>query len=395
MDILAHYRELMATRTLGASDIDAQDSMAQASGTSAENAGASLSGPVRSLRDSPKGHRAGDAVGVPTVCVIATVRNEERYIEAALDSVLSQDYPVPFNVVVAVGPSHDNTYGLLKEYVVRDPRVVLVENPSGLIPHGLNIAIDSCPPETEVIVRFDGHTRLPDGYIKNMVDALNRSGADNVGGLMKPVGKTSFERAIARGMSHPLGIGSASFHVGGIEGPEETAYLGTFRKQALDRVGKYNEHFQRAEDWELNLRIRESGGLIWFTPDVEVEYRPRSNFKMLAQQFGRTGQWRREVIRLNRSTASLRYLAPPIAVGAMIGGTAVALLGLILGLAGNTWAWWLLAGLGLPLGYGALMLIGGAWASRGLPIKARILMPFVLATMHISWGSGFLFGRST
>lgn len=332
---------------------------------------------------------------VPRVCVIATVRNEERYIEAALDSVLSQEYPRPFTVIVSVGPSHDNTYGLLKEYATRDPRLVLVENPSGLIPNGLNIALAQTPSDTEVVVRFDGHTRLPSGYIMRMVGALERSGADNVGGMMKPVGKTSFEKAIAFAMSHPLGIGPASFHVGGIEGPEETAYLGTFRKSTLDNVGHYDEHFQRAEDWELNLRIRESGGLIWFTPDVQVEYRPRSNFTMLARQFGRTGQWRREVIRVNKRTASLRYLAPPLAVAAILLGTVLALAGLVLGVLGQTWGWWLTLGLAMPVGYGLLVLLGGGWVARGLPLKARLLTPLVLATMHLSWGGGFLFGRSS
>lgn len=332
---------------------------------------------------------------LPTVCAIATVRNEERYIEAALDSVLGQHYGKPFKVVVAVGPSHDNTYGLLKEYAVRDPRVILVDNPSGLIPHGLNIALAHCPDNTDVVVRFDGHTRLPDNYILTMVDALARSGADNVGGLMKPVGKSSIEQAVACGMSHPLGIGPASFHVGGIEGPEETAYLGTFRREMLTRVGGYNEYYQRAEDWELNLRIRQAGGLIWFKPDVEVEYRPRSSFTMLARQFARTGQWRREVIRNNSHTASLRYLAPPLTVLAMIAGTAAAVAGAVLSALGASWAHWLLLGLVAPLGYAALVIVGGIVAAKGLPTSVRLLMPAVLATMHVSWGGGFLFGRST
>lgn len=332
---------------------------------------------------------------VPRIVLIATVRNEEKYLEAALDSVLDQDYPRDFTVILAVGPSTDNTYGIASEYALRDPRIKIFENPTGLIPHGLNVALAQCPENTDVVIRFDGHTRLPKGYVRSMVSALLRTGAQNVGGLMKPVGKTAVEQAIALGMSHPLGIGPASFHVGGVEGPNETAYLGTFEMQALRQVGGYDEHFQRAEDWELNLRIRESGGLIWFVPEVEVQYRPRSSFKMLAQQFGRTGQWRREVIRKNAHTASLRYLAPPIAVAGILTGSVLALVGLVLWATGVTAGLWLTLGLVAPIGYLLLIGLGGLWAGRGLGLKARLLVPPVLATMHLSWGSGFLFGRTS
>ncbi|WP_435299598.1 glycosyltransferase [Timonella sp. A28] len=326
---------------------------------------------------------------LPEVCVIATVRNEEEYLEAALDSVAQQTYQGAFSIVVSVGPSRDNTYGIAHEYALHDKRVTIVDNPHGAIPHGLNIALANCPDSAQIIVRFDGHTRLPDTYIENMVDTLIRTGADNVGGIMKPVGKSDLERAIAQAMSHPLGIGPAPFHVGGVEGPEETAYLGTFRKTALDRVGHYDEYFERAEDWELNFRIRESGGLIWFRPDIQVEYQPRSSIKALARQFGRTGQWRREVIRRNAKTASLRYLAPPTAVLALIAGTLVGLLGVI------TTTPWLLIGFMAPVGYAALVCVGGLWAGRTLPVRSRFVLPLVLATMHMSWGIGFLCGRKT
>ena len=69
-------------------------------------------------------------------------------------------------------------------------------------------------------------------------------------------------------------MGNAAFHTGGEAGPAETVYLGVFRREALERQGGYNEEFIRAQDWELNFRIREAGGLIWFSPELRVSYRP-------------------------------------------------------------------------------------------------------------------------
>jgi hypothetical protein len=142
----------------------------------------------------------------------------------------------------------------------------------------------------------------------------------------------------------------------------------------------------RAQDWELNYRIRKTGGLIWFSPDLSVTYRPRSSLSAVARQFFHTGQWRREVIRRHPETANKRYLAPPVAVILLAIGTILGIIGLI---TGNSW---LDLGFLAPLGYGLLLLAGSAFEGRYLPWKALFWMPLVCATMHVSWGLGFLVG---
>jgi succinoglycan biosynthesis protein ExoA len=82
-------------------------------------------------------------------------------------------------------------------------------------------------------------------------------------------------------------------------------------------------------------------------------------------------------MREHEGTASVRYLAPPAAVIGVVAGTVV-------GLAG--WRPALL----VPLGYAAGVLVGSAVVGRDLPPRARAWLPAVLATMHGSWGVGFL-----
>lgn len=324
----------------------------------------------------------------PPVSVIATVRNEERHLDRVVRAVLEQDYPGDLEVVLAIGPSRDNTYGIAAELALIDPRIVVVDNPTGLIPHGLNVALAASDPARPIVVRFDGHAALPHDYISRAVRTLERTGADNVGGIMEPRGTTPIERAIAVGMSHPIGIGPASFHVGGEEGPSETAYLGVFRRAAVQRVGGYDEHFQRAEDWELNLRLRESGSLVWFDPALRVSYHPRSSFRALARQFWSTGRWRRELIRLNPATVSARYLAPPAAVTGIVLGFVLAVVGAAVSVPALIWL-----GLAAPLGYGLVVLVGAAVAGRGQPWRVTVRLPLVLAVMHLCWGAGFVRGR--
>lgn len=323
----------------------------------------------------------------PPVIVFTAVRNEERDLARALDTVLAQDYPGPLVVSVAVGPSSDETAQIARAVASRDPRVVVSDNPTGLTPQGLNIAVRQglrALPTATYLIRTDGHAELPTQYLRTAVDVLERTGADNVGGMMVPVGATAFQQAVAAAMTHPVGLGGGRFHVGGREGAADTVYLGAFRRSTFERAGGYDEHWTRAQDWELNHRLRGAGGVVWFTPALRVEYRPRAAFRPLASQFFRTGRWRREVIRRYPQTASPRYLAPPIALVLLASGLVVGLLGAV---AGTTAVW----ALCLPFGYFAGVLVGAGVAGARLPWRVRLRLPAVLATMHMAWGAGFLF----
>jgi glycosyltransferase involved in cell wall biosynthesis len=320
----------------------------------------------------------------PPVSVIMPVLNEERHLAEAVTGALAQDYPGELELVLALGPSRDRTDEIATALATADRRIRLIDNPAGRTPDGLNAAIKAA--RYGVVVRVDGHGVLSPGYIKVAVEVLDRTGAANVGGIMRAEGTTDFGRAVARAMTSPLGIGGARFHVGGKAGPVDTVYLGVFRRNVLERLGGYDEHFARAQDWELNHRIRQAGETVWFSPDLVVTYRPRSSLRALAGQFFRTGQWRREVVRRYPDTANLRYLAAP-AVTAAIGVGAIA--GLVGMLAGPRW---LALGWLAPAGYAVGVVAAGLVEGRGLPWRARVWLPAVLATMHLGWGAGFVLG---
>jgi succinoglycan biosynthesis protein ExoA len=212
---------------------------------------------------------------------------------------------------------------------------------------------------------------------------------------------TPFEQAVAWAMTSPAGVGHAAFHTGGGTGPADTVYLGVYRRVALERVGGYDEAYHRAEDWEMNHRIRLGGGLIWFHPGLRVTYRPRGSLRALAVQYFNYGRWRRVVSREHPGTVNLRYLAPPAAVLAMAAGLAAGLAGLAAGLAGpagpaagsRPGLAWLMLGFVVPAGYlGGILGVTGL-AARHLPGRALVRLPAALVTMHVSWGIGFLTSR--
>jgi glycosyltransferase involved in cell wall biosynthesis len=324
------------------------------------------------------------------VSVIMPVRNEERHLAESVDSVLRQGYAGRLEIVLAVGPSKDRTEEIAAHIAAADPRITVVANPSGHIPAALNAAIKAS--RHDVIVRLDGHALLPPGYIETAVRALADTGAANVGGIMAAEGVSPFQRAVAWAMTSPAGVGSAKYHTGGEPGPAASVYLGAFRRSAIEGVGGYDEQYLRAEDWEMNHRIKQAGGLIWFQPGLKVSYRPRATIGALASQYFGYGRWRRVVSRMHAGTINLRYLAPPAVVGAIGVGTLTGLAGLAALAAGAVgwWPWLLVSGLGAPLLYLLGMFGVSAIAARTLRGRALASLPVVLATMHISWGIGFL-----
>jgi succinoglycan biosynthesis protein ExoA len=322
----------------------------------------------------------------PGVSVVMPVLNEERHLETAIRRVLDQEYPGELEVIVAVGPSADRTREIADALAAADSRIHVVDNPAARTPSALNLGIGAS--KHKIIVRVDGHGELTDGYIRRAVELLDETGAANVGGVMDAQGTTPFEEAVAVAYTTRLGLGGSAFHLAESPAAEaETVFLGVFRKEALIAVGGFDESMYRAQDWELNYRLRTNGHKIWFSPELRVTYRPRSTFLALAKQMYETGTWRRELVRRHPETANARYLAPPLAVLGVLGGSVLGLLGAALD------SRFLRIGFVAPAGYLSLIVGGSLLASRPMSAAARLRLPLVLAATHLAWGTGFLIGR--
>lgn len=314
-----------------------------------------------------------------SVSYIMPVLNEEKYLESAVTSIFEQKGLENTNieVVLALGPSTDQTNTVAEALKSRFP-VKTVQNPTGKTPAGLNLAIAEA--KYDVIVRVDAHSILSPEYTAQALEVLNTTGAANVGGLMKAEGTTSFQRAVAWAYRSRIGLGGGTFHIGGKAGPSDSVYLGVFRADILKELKGFNEKMIRGQDWELNLRIRQSGHTVWFDPRLEVTYFPRSSLSKLSKQFFDTGAWRAQLTKTHLGSANLRYFAPPALVLAVTMG----LLSFFLGFGG-------ILGLIPTLIYIALVLLS-AISSKKLNLSSRLALLLVLPTMHLSWGSGFLSG---
>jgi succinoglycan biosynthesis protein ExoA len=333
-----------------------------------------------------------DGQALPGVSYVMPVLNEVTEVRAAVGSLLHQDYQGPFEVILALGPSIDGTNELVAEMSAADPRIRAVENPVGSTPAGLNVAIRASV--HPIVVRVDAHSVLPTDYTRIAVRTLQESGADNVGGIMRAEGRTPFEQAVALAYGSRVGLGGTPHHVGGQAGPAETAYLGVFRRERLFAVGLFDEGIKRGQDWELNRRLRTTGGTVWFTPELVVTYRPRPSLKRLVRQFVATGLWRGELARRFPAGNGLRYFVPPVMVLAVALGLVAGLVGVVGALFGSAVAW-AMTGFAIPAVYLLFVVIGALAVSRRAVPATRAWLLVVLPCIHVGWGVGFIIGFLT
>jgi GT2 family glycosyltransferase len=192
---------------------------------------------------------------------------------------------------------------------------------------------------------------------------------------MAAEGITPFQRAVARAMRSPIGVGASRFHTGGSAGSVDTVYLGVFKRSAVVAVGGYDARFTRAQDWELNFRLRKQGGVVWFNPNLNVIYRPRATMKALAKQYFEYGRWRAVVSRHHEGTTNFRYLAPPM-------NLLIHLFSILLGTLISP-IFFIPTVMYLSTITISALFIGKSWTER-------FLLPVVLIIMHFSWGIGFI-----
>ncbi len=283
----------------------------------------------------------------------------------ALASIERQTYPNIIEVIVAAADEASAAAAV---------GATVVRNPSGSTPVALNLGIAES--KGEVVVRCDAQSVLPPDYVARAVATLTRTGAANVGGMQVPVGQTSWEKAIAAAMSSPFGAGDARYRIGGEEGPVETVYLGVFRREALGRAGGFDEGFVRNQDYELNHRLIEMGEVVWFDPGLEVRYRPRGTLGGLARQYFDYGRAKRQFARSHPASLRWRQLAAPLLMLLLLAALIVSV--------------WAPLALLLPLGYLVGLLVVGLSSRAG---AGRVAL--ALATMHLSWGWGFLSSTGT
>jgi succinoglycan biosynthesis protein ExoA len=321
---------------------------------------------------------------MPLVSIIVPCYNEQRTIRLLLEAVDRQTLPNrEIEVIIADGLSTDRTRDEVTAFQSQHPdlAVHLIDNPKRFIPAALNCALARA--QGLYVVRLDAHSIPAPDYVERCVENLEQNRGENVGGMweIRAQGKGLMEQAIALAAAHPFGVGDARYRIGAEAGFVDTVPFGAFRREVFDRFGRFDENLLSNEDYEFNARLRKAGGRVWLDPRIRSVYFARPNLRSLSKQYWRYGYWKWRMLRQYPQTLRWRQALPPLFV--------LGLLALIL-LAPwwNTAAFLLLAVIVL---YALVLTAGSLYKGRaGGSLRLALAVSLAITTMHISWGSGFL-----
>jgi succinoglycan biosynthesis protein ExoA len=311
------------------------------------------------------------------VSVIMPVRNERRTIGQALDAVLDQAVDGPLEVVVADGRSDDGTRELLDRRAAADERIVVVDNPDQGTPQALNVLLGVA--RGRYVVRVDGHSIVPAGYVTAMIGHLRSGRAEAAGGLQIAVGRGRFGRAVAALHGSRFGIGGGRHHHASQPEYVDHITMGAYVTERCRAIGGFDRCWTRNQDCEFDLRYAAAGGRLLLDPSLGCHWYVRESARSLAKQYYQYGYWRCRTLGRHPSSFRVWWLAPPALVAALTVSAALTV---------------------TPVGTVALASVAGAYGlavvagmTALIPrtgVRAAPSLALALTTIHLSWGSGFL-----
>lgn len=317
-----------------------------------------------------------------SISIVMPVRNEAAYVERAVKDAVAQVVPGhKLEVLVAVGPSEDDTHKIVERLATENKNVRLIQNPVGVVPHGLNAAIRAA--HGKYIVRFDAHSQYPPDYVAVLIDGLERLNADNVGGVWETLPANDSEKAwaIAQVLSSGLGVGNAHFRTGAeTEREVDTVPYGCFRRELFYRIGLFDEELLRNQDDEHNGRIIKNGGKIFLLPQLRIKYFSRDTIAKLWRMYREYGLFKPLVNVKLGAPATLRQFVPPLFVAASFGLPFLAFINMVF-----LWLWVAL----VVVYFSVLKLTSFRLALKGKRFGAYVWMVCAFLTIHIAYGIGY------
>lgn len=323
---------------------------------------------------------------MPTIDIAIPVLNEGRYLRGCLDSVLAFEKPPGVECVVYVldGGSTDATRQIAEQYATRHPEIHLLDNPGRIQSCGLNQVIRIG--RGDYLLRLDAHAQYPRNYLALCLEVALQSGADNVGGVVRtlPGGATYGARVVQALTTHRFGVGNSGFRLSRSAGPADTVPYGFFKRSIFARVGLFDERLARTQDYEMNRRIKASGGTVWLDPRIVVTYYNQPTFtEFLHKQLFKEGPYNAYLWYLAPYGRAVRHGITGAFSAGVLGGLVCAALSKLLAV----------VYLAVLVFYGLLALIASAQQAAAYKCWPHILvLPPAFFLFHFTHGCGVLSG---
>jgi glycosyltransferase involved in cell wall biosynthesis len=254
------------------------------------------------------------------ISIIVPMRNEAATIASCVSSLLAQTISVSkYEIIIVDGMSDDNSAEIVTKLQSAAANLVLLKNPSRIMPAGMNLGLRNS--SSPIVVVAGAHTSYPCDYLEKCLRYLDETGADVVGGPLVTMARNAgfVPRMIAAILSTRFGVGNAAFRTGLTEGWVDTVPYPAYRREVFERCGMYNERLVRAQDCELHARIRHNGGRIYQAVELKTYYRPVADFQTFWRKAFSDGKWQCFAVMINPQSLSVRRFVPTLMVLLLVG----------------------------------------------------------------------------
>jgi cellulose synthase/poly-beta-1,6-N-acetylglucosamine synthase-like glycosyltransferase len=317
----------------------------------------------------------------PFVSVVVGIRNEEKFIEECVESLLDLDYPKDsYEIIIVDGMSTDKTRDIVQKYPIK-----LLLNERKNVAAARNLGVKNA--RGELVAFTDGDCKVDSQWLKTLVREMEDSPEDVVcfGGPnlifdTDPV----FGRVVGYAQESFLGSGGSAQS----KNSTKKHYVGSlpncnamYKKAAIQEVGGFDERFVVGQDGDLNYRIGKKGNKFLYIPNAQVLHHRRGTLKSFSVRMFKYGMWMAELFKKHGEFVRWYAFLPSIAIV-----FAVALL--IASIKYSTPSLLLLA---LTAVYFILVFVTSIQVAYKMKSKYGLFALFVIPVQHIAYGLGFLY----
>ena len=220
-------------------------------------------------------NEASEAGPAPRVSVVVPAYNRERYLAAALDSVLAQS-ETAWELVVSDDGSTDSTLEIAESYAAKDPRITVISGPNGGAAVARNNGLAATDPRTEFVVLLDSDdVWRPDALaslIAPLEDHPELAASHALARCIDPDDNFYPHDDLEEHMRERAGYHDGRLAPVPLDVPTTfedlvnenwivTSGLLLIRRSVVAAVGRYDPATDPADDWDYALRVSRHGGL--------------------------------------------------------------------------------------------------------------------------------------
>lgn len=317
----------------------------------------------------------------PFVSVVAGIRNEERFIEECVESLLNLDYPEnSYEIIIVDGMSTDKTRELVQKYPVK-----LLINERKNVAAARNLGVENS--RGDLVAFTDGDCKVDPLWLKTLVNEMKNApddvvcvGGPNLVFDTDPV----FGRVVGHAQETFLGSGGSAQS----QNSTKKHYVSSlpncnamYKKNIIKEAGYFDERFVVGQDGDLNYRINKQGYRFLYIPEAKVLHHRRGTLRSFSVRMFKYGMWMAELFKKHGEFVRWYAFLPSIAI-------IFGVLSLIVSLVNPTPILILLLLVAL---YFILVLATSIQVIYKMKSKYGLYTLLVIPVQHITYGLGFLY----